>query len=66
MNNKAIRNHAKYCGVKLWQIAAEIGINDGNFTRKLRHELPEAEQTRIHAIIDKLYAQQREADNAEC
>lgn len=52
--NKTIRNAAKEKGVKLWQIADEIGINDGNFSRKLRHELPPEETAMILAIIDKL------------
>ena len=58
MNNQNVRNHAKKQGVRLWQIAAELGINDGNFSRKLRVELPENEQERIIAIIDRLAAQQ--------
>lgn len=65
MHNKEIRNHAKYCGVKLWQIAAELGINDGNFSRKLRKEIPANEQEHIHAIIDRIAAQQQEADNGD-
>ena len=39
MNNKEIRDYAKAKRIKLWQIAAELGLNDGNFSRKLRFEL---------------------------
>ena len=34
MKNKDIREYAKRHGVKLWQIAAELNMNDGNFSRK--------------------------------
>lgn len=55
MNNKEIRNEAKKKGVKMWQIAEIYGVNDGNFSRKLRHELPEGEKNKILAIIDELH-----------
>ncbi len=41
-------------GVKLWQVAERLGINDGNLSRKLRRELPEEEQKRILEIIQDL------------
>lgn len=49
--NEAIRAAAKERGVRLWQIAERVGMNDGNFSRKLRRELPEEEQQRIIGII---------------
>ena len=52
--NMDIRNAAKKAGVRLWEIAAGFGINDGNFSRKLRKELPPQERDRIMAIIDDL------------
>lgn len=54
MKNEDIRKTAKSAGVKLWQIAEAVGVNDGNFSRKLRHELPEAEKQKILEIIDRL------------
>lgn len=54
MNNKDIREKAKKCGVHLWQIAEALGVNDGNFSRKLRHELPDEEKAKIFKIIDEL------------
>jgi hypothetical protein len=53
-NNNLIRAAAKSAGVKLWQIADAIGLSDGNFSRKLRHELPADEQERILGIIEEL------------
>lgn len=54
MNNQEIRQTAKKSGVKLWQIADQLGINDGNFSRKLRHELTETERVNILNIIAEL------------
>lgn len=52
--NEDIRRAAKENGVKLWQIAARLNINDGNFSRKLRKELPECERDQIFQIIEAL------------
>lgn len=54
MTNVDLRNAAKEAGVRLWQIAAEYGCNDGNFSRKLRKELPVTEKERIMGIISRL------------
>lgn len=54
MCNKEIRQYAAKNKVRLWQIAERLGINDGNFSRKLRKELPQEEQEKIRAIIDDL------------
>lgn len=61
MNNKVIREHAAQKGVRLWQIATRLGINDGNFSRKLRQELPQEEKEKILAIIDRLAQEKQEA-----
>ena len=54
MTNQDIRRAAAGAGVKLWQIADELGIADCNFSRKLRKELPQAEKEKILAIIERL------------
>ena len=54
MHNKEIRSAAKNAGVRLWEVAAAYGINDGNFSRKLRQELPQEEKEKILAIINRL------------
>ena len=33
-------------------------MNDGNFSRKLRRELPESEKAKIYAIIEDIKAEQ--------
>lgn len=63
MSNKAnadIRSAAKSAGVCLWQIAERIGVNDGNFSRKLRRELPPQERDKILGIINDLAAERAE------
>ena len=54
MCNKDIRDYAEKHNVKLWQIADKLGINDGNFSRKLRLELSEEKKAEIYKIIDEL------------
>ena len=54
MNNQDIRIKAVECKVKLWQIASKLGIFDTNFSKKLRHELPQEEKEKIFAIIEEL------------
>ena len=54
--NRAIRKAIRDAGLKLWQVADGIGINDGNFSRKLRKELSDAEKQKILNIIEKYKA----------
>ena len=61
MENVKIRDAAKQAGVHLWEIAERFGCNDGNFSRKLRRELPEDEQRRILGIIAELAAEKKGA-----
>lgn len=60
VSNKDIRAAAKEAGVFLWQIAARYGISDGNFSRKLRQELPMDEKQKIFGIIEALAQERRE------
>ena len=54
LKNLDIRKTAQKAGVKLWQIAEIYGLNDGNFSRKLRKELPPADKDKIFKIIREL------------
>lgn len=58
MKNNDVRRAAAGAGVKLWQIAAELGIADCNFSRKLREELTEEEKARCMEIINRLAQEQ--------
>jgi len=59
MQNTAIREAAKENGVLLWQIAERLHINDSNFSRKLRKELPAEEREKILGIIAEIAAEQK-------
>ena len=52
--NKDIKLRAKAKKVCLWEIAEKLNILDSNFSRKLRHELPQAEKDRIFSIIEEI------------
>ena len=58
--SKEIRDAARDAGVRLWQIAERIGMNDGNFSRKLRRELPDQEKKDVLEIIKTLAAEKTE------
>ena len=61
MNNYDIKEAAKRAGIKLWQIADKLGINDGNFSRKLRKELNPEEKQKIFDIIAELQKEKKGA-----
>ena len=54
MCNQEIRRSATENRVKLWQIAAALGITDSTFSRKLRKELQKEEKSKIFSIIENL------------
>lgn len=60
MENKDIRRTAAAAGVRLWQVAYELGIADCNFSRKLRRELPEEDKRKIMDIIERLSKEDKE------
>ena len=54
MTNFNIRVEAARNGVKLWQVAEKLGMTDSSLSRKLRRELPDAEQQHILTIIEEI------------
>ncbi len=58
MTGTEVKQLAKQNGVCLWQIAEKLGINDGNFSRKLRKPLSEADAAKVLVAIDQLKAEQ--------
>jgi len=52
--NLDIRREIKNAGIKMYQIAYELGCNDGNFSRKLRKELNECQKNEIRRVISKI------------
>lgn len=61
--NAKIRNEALRKGVYLWEIAAELGISDVAFSKKLRFERGEKETERIMGIIDAIAIRKAEESN---
>lgn len=59
--NMDIRNSAKKAGVFLWEVAEAYGINDSNFSRKLRKDMPPEVKEEILSIIDRLAQEKQEA-----
>ena len=62
MCNTEVRNAAKDSGIRLWQVADEIGMNESVLSRKLRKELPDAEKAQLLDAIRRLARRKQEAD----
>ena len=56
--NLDVREYARNRNIPFWRIAEKYGMADSNFSRMLRHELPEDKKTEIRAIVDELVAEQ--------
>ena len=52
--NNDIRQEIANAELYLWQVAEVIGVNDSNFSRMLRRELPEEKKNRIRKAIKEL------------
>lgn len=57
MANQDIRRAAGAAGVRLWQIAGELGITDSYLSRKMRVELTADEKKKVLQIIQTLSAE---------
>lgn len=57
MTGAEVRQLIITSGVKLWQVAERWGLNDGNFSRRLRKPFDEQECERIKSIITDLQTQ---------
>lgn len=54
MKNIEIRRAAAMYGLRLWQVAEAVGLNDSAFSRKLRRELSPEDKERVLAAIEEL------------
>lgn len=54
MTGQEIKSMILESGVKLWEVAELWGLNDGNFSRRLRKPFNDNEVNRIKEIIRKL------------
>ncbi|WP_261134783.1 hypothetical protein [Bacillus sp. Marseille-Q3570] len=52
--NRDIRETMKHKGIFHWQVAYELGLNDGNFSRLLRKELNDKKKEQILKAIKKI------------
>lgn len=57
MTGSEIKSMILSSGLKLWQVAQALGLNDGNFSRRLRKPFNDSEVARIKDIIAELSAQ---------
>ena len=53
MLNDAIKQKIAGAGLKQWQIADALNVNEGTLCRWLRHELTEDQRSRILEAIEK-------------
>ncbi len=54
MTGTEIKELIKSAGVKCWQVADELGMQDSNFSRRLRKPFSDEETAQICAIVDRL------------
>lgn len=60
MTNMGVKSAAKAAGVRLWELADQLGIADTTLSKKLRYELPAAEQEKMVAAIKQIAATRKE------
>lgn len=60
--NNAIRESAQKSGVRLWEVAYALGVEDSTFSRKLRRELPTKEQEKILGLICEIARSKQEEE----
>ena len=54
MSNQLIRDYAKISGVKLWEVAERLNMQDTNLSKMLRHQLSDDKENELIAIIDQI------------
>lgn len=67
MRNEDVRAAAKAGGVRLWQLAEELGLSESTLSRKLRHEWTDEEKRRAYQVIEAIQQRQgRGAGESTC
>lgn len=61
--NMAIRESAQKSGVRLWEVAYALGVEDSTFSRKLRRELPAQEQEKILRLVTEIAQSKRKEES---
>ncbi len=49
--NLDIREYARNKGIPFWRIAEKYGMADSNFSRMLRHEVPEERKPKLGQLL---------------
>lgn len=52
--NRDVRAEAFSTGVRLWQVAQELGVTDSTFSRWLRREMTEERKAEVLRAIKRL------------
>lgn len=60
MANTSLRQYALLNNVRLWQVAAKLGIQDSNLSRKLRFELKETEAEKFRKAVDEIVSERKD------
>ena len=54
MANNDIKKEIKSSNLYQWQVAEALKMHDSNFSKMLRHELPEDKKEKIRSVIKEL------------
>ena len=57
MDNAELRKKAKEKGVLLWQVAERLNVSDSQFSKMLRHELPQDKKKEALAAVEAIAAE---------
>jgi len=63
MTGQEIKNLIIAEGVLIWEVGAALGMNDGNFSRRLRKPFSEAEVKHICEIIKEIKEKEEKMDD---
>lgn len=59
MQNQKLRLKVGGTGIKLWEVAARMGISDSYFSRLMRQELSPEMKERAEKALDELISERR-------
>ena len=63
MRNKEIRIRLKETGIKLYEVAAHLGVSQATMTRRLYFELDTADKNELLTVIDEMAAEKNKEAN---
>lgn len=63
MRGSEVKQFVLDSGLKLWQVAERWGLNDGNFSRRLRKPFDAKEVERVKKIVADIKSEQEAGHN---